>query len=192
MTGISEAPQPGTFLQTVEMAVVGIDEMSNVRHLHASSARRLAAGLLSEAEITAFTQHIYSEPYSARIAEIVLASRLAAARLGGELVGTAGWIPTNDSGAIARLIGVFVSPLYSRKGIGRVLVTTAEAQARQAGFRTFTIRAPLSASRFFEQLGYDVASHGVWPLSRDIALPVAFLRKADPATAPIQLRPVRK
>lgn len=165
---------------SIGIAPVEIDHMSDVRYLHVLSARRLAAGMLSEGEITAFASHLKSEPYSARLAEIVQAKRLMAARLGNALAGTAGWIPANDAGAVARLVGVFVSPLYARLGIGRLLVETVEGHARQAGFGVFTIRAPLGASGFFANLGYEVASHGVWPLDRDTAVPVAFMRKTDP------------
>lgn len=172
----------------IGIEVVPIDAMSTVRHLHASSAKRLAAGMLSEAEIQAFVAHIYSPEYSARLTEIAAAGRLFEARLGDETVATAGWIPANDAGNVARLIGVFVSPLYARLGIGRRLVATAEEHARRAGFSTFTIRAPLGASEFFERQGYGIASHGVWPLTRDTALPVAFLRKVEGGLKPSTLR----
>ena len=92
--------------------------------------------------------------------------------------------------SVARLVGVFISPLYARLGIGRRLVAAVEVQARRAGFTTFTIRAPLGASPFFERVGYEVASHGVWPITREVALPVAFLRKVDPV-ARAQDRPAQ-
>lgn len=190
MTAISTSASAADFLRAVEVSPALIDDMSSIRHLHASSARRLAAGMLSETEIAAFVDHIYSEAYSSRVAEVVLARRLATARLHGELIGTAGWTPANDSGAVARLIAVFVSPLYAQRGIGKVLVQSAETQARAAGFSIFTMRAPLGASGFFERIGYDVASHGVWPLTRDAALPVAFLRKTDPVTTRPPLRAI--
>lgn len=189
MTATSSPPTGTSLLAAVELGHAAIDEMSSVRHLHASSAKRLAAGMLSEGEIAAFVDHIYTDGYSARISDVVAAGRLSTARLAGELIGSAGWLVASDSGAVARLIGVFVSPLYARHGIGRLLVAAAEAQARQAGFATFTVRAPLGASAFFEHLGYEAASHGVWPLTRDIALPVAFLRKPDPAPKIVALRP---
>jgi GNAT superfamily N-acetyltransferase len=190
MTASTSIPARNNLLEAVEVGQAAIDEMSSVRHLHASSAKRLAAGMLSESEIAAFVDHIYTDGYSARISDVVAAGRLSTARLAGELIGSAGWLAANDSGAVARLIGVFVSPLYARHGIGRLLVAAAEAQARQAGFATFTVRAPLGASAFFEHLGYEAASHGVWPLTRDVALPVAFLRKPDPAPKVVQIRPV--
>lgn len=168
-------------LAAVQLRPVTIDELSNVRHLHALAIRRLAASHLSEAEIEAFTQHVYSEAYSARLSDVVYAKRLTAALLAGELVATAGWIPANDAGAVARLMAVFVSPLYAGQGIARRIVTAVEDDARQAGFAAFTIRSPVGATGFFGVLGYEVASHGVWPLTRETALPVAFMRKIDVA-----------
>lgn len=167
------------FLSAIEIAPAQIDEMSTIRHLHASSAKRLAAGMLSETETTAFAAHVYSEASSARLSDTVVAGRLLTARLGGELIATAGWVPANDAGAVARLTAVFVSPLYANQGVGRTVVAAAETEARAAGFGVFTVRAPLGASGFFERLGYEIASHGVWPLNRDVSLPVAFLRKTD-------------
>lgn len=180
MTTLTPAPAPSSIERAIDIAAVPIDDMSALRHLHASSARRLAAGMLTDSEIAAFVQHVYSSGYSTRLADVVVAGRMVGARLNGELVGTAGWLPANDNGATARLIGVFVSPLYARLGIGRRVVDAAETDARRAGFSTFTIRAPLGSSGFFEHIGYHAASHGVWPLTRDVALPVAFLRKVDP------------
>ena len=178
MTPSSPKPiSPYAAAATVDL--VNIDEMATVRHLHASSARKLAAGMLSELEIEAFAEYVYSDAYAARIAQTVQAGRLVAARLSNMLVATAGWIPANDSGNVARLVGVFVSPLFAGKGIGRLVVERIEAQARLGGFQTFAIRAPLGASGFFEHLGYSAASHGVWPLTRETALPVAFLRKSE-------------
>lgn len=183
MTGNSTARAREDLLAAIEVGQAHIDEMSTIRHLHASSARRLAAGLLSEAETAAFAQYVYSESHSARVAEAVMAGRLIAARLGGELVATAGWTPANDAGAVARLTAVFVSPLYARSGIGSIVAAAVETHACAAGFTVFNVRAPLGASGFFERIGYDIASHGVWPLSREMSLPVAFLRKA--VTAPL-------
>lgn len=181
MSGTAPNSLEANLTGAIEIALVDIDQMSDVRHLHAVSARRLAAGMLSEPEIEAFAAYIYSEAYSARLSEVIRAGRLQSARLDGTLIATAGWTPANDAGAVARLIGVFVSPLYARMGIGRRLVTLVETETRQAGYQTFTIRAPLGAAEFFAQLGYHVASHGVWPLTRETALPVAFMRKVMPA-----------
>jgi GNAT superfamily N-acetyltransferase len=182
MSGSSPIAPTDGISDALEIAPAGIDQMSDLRHLHALSARRLAAGMLSEAEIEAFASYIYTEAYSGRLTEVVQARRLLVARLDGALVASAGWTPANDAGAIARLTGVFVSPLYARQGIGRRLLERVETQALQAGFAICTVRAPLGAAPFFARIGYDVASHGVWPIDRDTALPVAFMRKTTGPT----------
>lgn len=181
---------PHPLLSAVDVGLASIDDMSALRHLHASSARRLAAGLLSETEIRALADHIYTEPYTARASDIVRAERMTAARIGYDLVGTAGWLPANDTGSTARLFGVFVSPLYACCGIGRLLVERVEKQAFRAGYNSFSVRCPLSASGFFERMGYDIASHGVWPMTRETAIPVAFHRKVIPLAQRPPLRAV--
>lgn len=156
---------------------VSIDELSSVRHLHAGSVRQLAAGHLSEGELGAFAHYVRSERYADRLIEAVQNGRLVAAELMGSVVATAGWVAANDAGATVRLMAVFVSPLYAHKGLGRLVVDATEAEARRAGYSTFTVRAPIGSIGFFERLGYDVSSHGVWPLPPEQAVPVGFLRK---------------
>ena len=139
--------------------------------------RRLAVSHLSEQELEAFCNYVNSDDYSERLAGLVRNGRLIGARLMDELVATAGWITANDSGSTARMMAVFVSPLYAFNGLGRVVLDAAEAQARQAGFKLFTIRAPIGAIGFFAKQGYEVASHGVWALPVDQSIPVGFMRK---------------
>lgn len=185
MSGSAPSARADRIADALEIGLAEIDQMSDLRHLHALSARRLAAGMLSDQEIEAFASHIYSDSYSLRLSEVVRARRLLAARLDGNLVATAGWTPANDAGAVARLVGVFVSPLYARQGIGRLLVEAVEVQAMQAGFAVCTVRAPLGAADFFAALGYEAASHGVWPLEREAALPVAFMRRVMARPTPM-------
>src|SRR5262249_7624599 len=88
-------------IDAVEVKPLEIDRMSDVRHMQALSARRLAAAMLSEEEIAAFAAHLYSEGYSARLAEIVNARRLLGAWFSDTLAGTAGWTQANDADAVA-------------------------------------------------------------------------------------------
>ena len=187
MNGSSEADPGANFAAAVELRPVTIDTMSAVRHLQATSAKRLAAGYLSDAEISAFTDYIYGQVYSARMADVCTAGRLFGAWLDETIIATGGWVIANDDQSIARLVGVFVSPLYVGIGLGRVMVEAVEAQATQAGYSAFTVRVPVGAAGFFTRLGYEPASYGVWPLTRDIALPVAFMRAVrSPTIRPAQ------
>ncbi|HEX5078618.1 MAG TPA: GNAT family N-acetyltransferase [Geminicoccaceae bacterium] len=93
------------------------------------------------------------------------------AELDGRLVGCGGWsfrarIAGNDETMpelgqplephcdAARIRAVFVHPAWARRGITRRLVLTAEAAARQAGFRRFALVSTLNAEPFYRSLGY--------------------------------------
>lgn len=170
---------PGLAASTAaQLRLVEIDELSDVRYIHASALRALSAGQLSEPEIEAFVAHVYSEAYTSMLAETVRARRLFGITVDNMLTCTAGWSPANDSGATARLMGVFVAPMFGGSGLGRLVSHAAENDAAHAGFAAASVRTPVAAVGFFQRLGYDVSSYGVWSLKPDCSLPVAFMRRA--------------
>lgn len=177
MSGSTQQRPQASLAQTVKLRHVGVDELSNVRHLHVAAARQIAAAHLSEAEADALANYMRSEQHTERLIEVVRNGRLIAADLMGTLAATAGWIAANDAGATARIFGLAVSPLYTRQGLGRLLLEAIEADALRAGFTTFTVRTPVGAVGFFQRMGFSVTSHGVWPLPLNQAIPVGFLRK---------------
>ena len=177
MTETARQQHETVFAQAARLRPVTIDELASVRYLQIMAIRRLAVSHLAESELAAFCAYINSDPYSDRLADQVRTGRLLCATLMDEIVATAGWIPASDSGANARLMAVFVSPLYALQGLGKLVVGAAEAHAIKAGFRVFTIRAPIGSTAFFARLGYDVASHGVWTVQPDYPMPVGFMRK---------------
>jgi|GEM_PF-689238 len=165
-------------LEAADIRLVGLDELSTVRYISAAALKaQLGSCLLSEADVANFARYIYSDAYTRWLIEAVGTSRLLGAAIGSELVASAGWLPANDTGAVARLHGLFVRPLFTGAGLGRKLALAAEAQARQAGFSMFTVRAPLSSVEFFSRLGYEVSSRGAWTIGPKQSLQVAFMRK---------------
>lgn len=156
---------------------VGMDDWASVRYVHATAFRVLASRDCEPAEAEAFADFVRSQDYADRL----LAENLHAGWLDGELVGTAGWIPADDSGALARITSVFVRPLFTRLGIGRRLALDAEARARAAGFERFSARATLNSVGFFEKLGYDVTSHGIHVIATEQGMPITYMRKHEPA-----------
>jgi GNAT superfamily N-acetyltransferase len=163
---------------TATLRLVEIDELSDVRYIHATAVKALASGQLSEPEIDAFVANVYSEPYTERLAEMVRARRLFGVTVEGKLTTTAGWTPANDSGATARLMAVFVAPMFAGVGLGRLATNAAEDDALQAGFGAAAVRTPVGTAGFFTQLGYEVSSYGVWTLRPKCTLQVAFMRRA--------------
>lgn len=161
---------------------VGMDDWASVRYVHATAFRIFAGGDCEPAEVEAFASYVRSPEYVERLQ----AENLCAGWLNGELVGTAGWMPADDSGSLARITSVFVQPLFTRLGIGRKLALDAEMRARTAGFVRFSARATLNSVGFFEKLGYDVTSHGIHAIATEQGMPVTYMRKQEAgADAPV-------
>lgn len=160
----------------VELRRVGLDDLSDVRYVHASAFRRHAAAMLTEDEVEAFVAFIQSPGYVDHLQD----EELICAVLDGQIVGTAGWCPADDNGTTARIRSVYVAPGFWRGGIARRLLEETEARARRAGFTDFALRCTANAIGFFEHMDYAITSHGVRILQNDRDVPVAFLRKRDP------------
>ena len=69
--------------------------------------------------------------------------------------------------------------MFTRLGVGRLLVAAAEERARAAGFKVFTTRTTANSASFFEMLGYEISSFGVCSIAPDRGIPVTFLKKRD-------------
>jgi GNAT superfamily N-acetyltransferase len=180
------SPQPfASPAEQVTIRRVGMDDWASVRYVHAAAFRLLAGSDCEPAEVEALAAYVRSQDYAERLQ----AENLHAAWLDGQLIGTAGWIPADDSGSLARITSVFVRPLFTRMGIGRKLTLDAEARARAAGFERFSARATLNAVGFFEKLGYDVTSHGVHAIATEQGMPVTYMRKYEPSAHPVAIRP---
>ena len=160
---------------------VGVDDWANIRYVHSTAFRLMSASFCTPNEIDAFTAFVRSETYAERL----MWESMHAAWLDGELVGTAGWSPADDSGTQARITSVFVRPLFTRVGIGLRLVRDAEARASAAGFERFSTRATLNSVGFFEKLGYDVTSYGVHVVMGEQTMPVTYMRKRPAIVAPV-------
>ena len=173
MFGNFETQLANNVLNRIEVQRIGVDDYSAVRYVHASALRLKRESPFVEREIAAFCKLVYSPRYL----DALRSQDLYAAWLDGEMVATAGWAPSGNSGNVARVSSVYVRPLFEGIGIGRKLLTFAERRALKAGFTNISLRATIHSVGFFEHLGYSVTSHGVRGLPNDQDLPVAFMRK---------------
>lgn len=171
-----------------EIRPIGPDDLADVRSLHSTSFRVLAAQTFAEEELAAFTEHVYSLAYTEVLSEAIRRRQLLGAWFGGQLVGTAGWSAGDGNALAARIRWVYVRPLFTGVGLGTRLVEAAEAEARRGGFTVLSVEATLNASEFFAGLGYETSSHGVRSLPRGQTLAVAYMRKhlGDEAQAPLE------
>ena len=166
----------GTAWTVVALRRIGLDDHSQVRHVHARAMRAHCGDTLSEAELSAFLDFVSSPVYS----DYVLAEEAYGAFVDGQLVGTGSWLANGDDGETARIASVFVDPMFARLGIGGRLLAEVEVRAAQSGFDQLGASATINAVPFFERHGYTEASRGVKAFGPDCWLPVAFLRKRVP------------
>lgn len=159
----------------VEIRPARLEDLSSIRYLHSASFRALATPILGADEAETATKFIRSSAY----ADKLFADKLFAAFIEQQLVATAGWATPTSGSSGARLRSLYVSPLFGGLGIGRRLVDLIEADARQAGYTSYSVRATANVVGFFERLGYRVTSQGVRNLEGNLALPVFFMRKTD-------------
>jgi putative acetyltransferase len=89
-----------------------------------------------------------------REAEMLRVDEWVAVSPEGELMGGAGWSWQPDEFDTARIRRVWVHPDAAGRGVGRELVTRAEARARDAGARRYVVCASMNAVGFYEKLGF--------------------------------------
>lgn len=152
---------------------IGLDDIADVRYLHSSAFKVCGAQHHTEEEIDAYVARINSIDY---IQECMNCS-LYGIWHNHVLVGTAGWCPSNDNRSTARIRKIYVHNFYMGLGLGRMMVDNAEERAKNAGFKEFSVRSSVSATKFFKSLGYNVSSHGALGLSGGPDFPVTYMRK---------------
>ncbi len=152
---------------------IGLDDMADVRYLHASAVKIGGAAYHTTDEIEAYVNRINSTDY---IRECLNCS-LHGIWHEHLLIGTAGWCPSNDNRNTARLRKIFIHNFYIGLGLGRAMVEQAENRASNAGFDEFSIRASAISSGFFRHLGYTTSSHGALLLDHGQDIAVTYMRK---------------
>lgn len=74
----------------------------------------------------------------------------------GHVIGFGHLIESNKSGRLCQIKGLFVSPKWSRKGVGTALLQHLEDQARVQGYTRVFLNASLNAEGFYERMGYSI------------------------------------
>jgi GNAT superfamily N-acetyltransferase len=168
-------PMLATLAQMMKLRPLSVDDLSAARYIHATAFAGAARNHYSPADIDAFTAFIRSPRY----ADLLLGNHAVAACIGSEMVGTAAWSAGEPPSPTARILAVFVRPMFTGDGIGRQLVGYIEEEARGAGYQALEVSATLNAVGFFQDLGYLLVREGAWALPLGHEMPVAFMRKAS-------------
>ena len=74
----------------------------------------------------------------------------------GEVVGFGHLIRTCKNGNSCEIKGLFVSPHWTRRGVGRSLLRHMEEQAKGSGSTSIGVKSSLNAVVFYEKMGYVV------------------------------------
>ncbi|HET6322080.1 MAG TPA: GNAT family N-acetyltransferase [Hyphomicrobium sp.] len=162
-----------SLLDMLEIRALSVDEMSNARYVVASSFARGASEHYSQPQIDAFVAFVRSPQYT----DLLVGNRAYGAFIDGEMVGVAAWSIAEMKSPTARLLAVFVLPLFGGNGIGTRLVEYLEEEARATGYRAQETSALLGARGFFEHLGYHETGAASWSLPSGHTIPVAMMRK---------------
>lgn len=152
---------------------IGLDDLAEVRYLHASSFRMCGASHHTMEEIDSCQARINSPDYN----EECLNCGLYGLWYENALIGTAGWTPSSDNRSTARIRKIYIHNYFIGLGFGRMMVETAEELAAYAGFHSFSVRTSPSAEGFFNAIGYHVSSHGLLATPTGPNIPITYMRK---------------
>jgi GNAT superfamily N-acetyltransferase len=82
--------------------------------------------------------------------------------------------PATDA---AKVRAIFVHPAFARRGLGTLILTRVEAEARAAGFRRFEMGSTLTGVPLYRLKGYVEVERIAVPLWNGEALPVVRMVK---------------
>ncbi|HYI13627.1 MAG TPA: GNAT family N-acetyltransferase [Thermoanaerobaculia bacterium] len=83
--------------------------------------------------------------------------------------------PATDA---ARIRAMFVDPAHARRGLGRLILETAEQDARAAGFSRFELMATLPGVPLYRACGYEEIEPTVLELPDGMRLDAILMRRA--------------
>ncbi len=167
------SPLPDSLLTLMEIRTLSVDHLSTARYVVGTAFARGAKDHYSNADMEAFAEFVRSPHY----ADVLLGNRTYGAWVGSDMVGIVSWSVGEAPSPTARVVAVFVHPLFSRNGIGTRLTEYLEVEAANAGYRALEISATLNAASFFEQLGYIETARRGWGLPAGHVMPTALMRK---------------
>lgn len=142
------------------------DETPVLQQLIERSARQLSVGFYTAQEADAAIRHVFGVD-----SKLVDDGTYLVVEEGSAIVGCGGWStrrtlyggdqrPIGSSDRLdpavdaARIRAFFVAPEHARRGIGRLLLETCEAAARNAGFKRLELMATLPGVPLYAAYGF--------------------------------------
>jgi ribosomal protein S18 acetylase RimI-like enzyme len=136
-------------------------DVQAIASLHVATWRAAYRGQIPDAVLDALSVERRAEYWRKRVTSekwpVVVAAE------GDSVIGFCDLIPSDDKDAdsrtVAQIVGMYVSPAHWRKGAGRALCESAQAQARSRGIKTVTLWVLASntdARHFYERIGFSL------------------------------------
>ena len=166
---------PDSLLTLMQIRALSVDDLSTARYVVGTSFARGAKDHYSPADMEAFAEFVRSPHY----ADVLLGNRTYGAWVGSDMIGVASWSLGETPSPTARVVAMFMHPLFNRNGLGTRLTEYLEVDAAAAGYRALEISATLNAASFFEQLGYLETARRGWGLPAGHVLPTVLMRKSQ-------------
>ncbi|HRQ36985.1 MAG TPA: GNAT family N-acetyltransferase [Chloroflexota bacterium] len=166
-------------------------DVPELNQLITESARHLNAANYTPAQVNSVIQHAYGVD-----SQLIFDGTYYVAEVNGRLVGCGGWSkrktlygnghlqtvsdhtglldPRTDS---AKIRAFFVHPQFARQGIGRALLTVAEANAHRAGFARLELIATLTGEPLYAAVGFAAQERYDMNLPDGTLFPVTRMTK---------------
>lgn len=184
----STPPIPGSLAWPLRLAREA--DVSALEALIPLSVRALQAPFYSQAQMDAALGPVFGVDR-----QLIRDGTYFVAEQDGAVVGCGGWsrrrsLYGGDSGRereddlldpqrdAARVRAFFVHPAWSRRGIGRSIMTACERAIVDAGFRTVDIVATLAGEPLYASFGYAVVERYDIAMPSGLMLPVVRMTKS--------------
>ena len=155
---------PQELVRLVKISPCEPEDFAALRELHAISIRTNGWRYYSVSEVEQRLMEIESSEYSIALAH----ENVLLARIGGTLVGTASWRPSQKFPQTAIITQIYLHPFFTRGGIATALIDEIEKAAYKQGFRFVSAQSDLNSRQLFLDLGYEAEQ---FETSRDTSKP---------------------
>ncbi len=173
---------------TIRLAAM--EDVPALQELIAASVRALSLPYYSTREIDSALIYVFGVDR-----QLIRDATYFVAEIEGQIVGCGGWSERktlfggdqaesvraddllNPETDAARVRAFYVHPKWSRRGVGRQIVTACEEGAKKAGFTKLELVATLPGEPFYSALGYSIIEPFDIPLPENQSLSAFRMEK---------------